>query len=147
MSNPELLAARKELLSMKAELQRMELSMHIEQAKASLSWAKMLTGSVGQFLRTPKINAMTTLLGTWFKRYPMLATVGSVVFANIRKPLAKAGFRASLMAVITGGVYWWLRRDSVSARRAEAYQQYQRQHSVESGNGAIQHAPDHRSPK
>ena len=120
MSKPELLAARKELLAMRAELQRMELAIHVDQAKASLSWAKALTGSIGGFLKTPKIGVLSSFMGHWFKNYPMLTTVGSMVFARLRKPIMRAGLRASLIAVVTGGVYWWIRRGSISARRGFA---------------------------
>ncbi len=125
MSKPELLAARKELLAMRAELQRMELSFHVEQARASLSWAKMLTGSVGRFLRQPGVAALSGTMGHWFKDYPMLATVGSLIFARMRKPIVKVGLKAAIVAAVTVGAYWFVRRDAIAVKR-ERWQAHER---------------------
>ncbi len=117
MSGKELLLARKELLTLRAEMQRMELTTHIDHARQNLSWASLLGGSVRGFFRRPGISTVANTMAHLFKDHPMLATAGSLVFAKLRKPLFRVGAKLATVGAAAVGIYVWIRKDAIAAKR------------------------------
>jgi hypothetical protein len=119
VSGKELLLARKELLTLRAQMQRMELTAHIDHARENLSWARLLGGSLRGFFRRPGIAAVANTMTHLFKDHPMLATAGSLVFARLRKPLFRVGAKLAIAGAAAVAVYVWIRKDSIAARREQ----------------------------
>lgn len=114
MSNKfDALQARKELLIMKAELERMELGAQFEAVKKEFAWVAMFR-QFGGWLGQRNLSALgpvATLGGQiWqdgFKKYPLLGMLASTALLRFRQPIVKVALRAGLGAVVlAAGMYW-----------------------------------------
>lgn len=107
-------AAQKELLIMRAQLQRMELSAEVQNLREQFAWMGVL-GRVGGFFANRNMSSLGPLglLGGQFfqsnlKKHPLLGLAASTLLMRFRAPIAKAGLRAGLAAlVLAGAVYWF----------------------------------------
>lgn len=118
MSNKfDALQARKELLMMKAELERMELGAQFEAVKKEFAWVNMFR-QFGGWLGQRNLRALgpvATLGGhIWqdgLKKYPLLGMLASTALLRFRRPIAKVALRAGLGAVVlAAGMYWFQSR-------------------------------------
>lgn len=118
MSNKfDALQARKELLMMKAELERMELGSQFEAVKKEFAWVNMFR-QFGGWLGQRNLRALgpvATLGGQiWqdgLKKYPLLGMLASTALLRFRRPIAKVALRAGLGAVVlAAGMYWFQSR-------------------------------------
>lgn len=110
--------ARKELLMMKAQLQRMELSGDIEKLKQEFAWVGAL-GRIAEGLSINKLGAWGSLGGQVLKaglrRYPRLGFLASALLYRFRVPMAKTTLKAGLTAAVFVGVARWLKRNKHNA--------------------------------
>jgi hypothetical protein len=110
--------ARKELLIMRAQLQRMELGGDIQQLKREFAWMGSF-GRIAEALSINKLGAWGTLGGQFLKaglrRYPRLGFVASALLYRFRGPLAKTTLKAGLAASVFVGVTRWLKRNKHNA--------------------------------
>jgi hypothetical protein len=116
------LQARKELLMMKAELERMELGAQFAAVKKEFAWVNVFR-QVGGWLGQRNLRALgpVAALGgqIWhdgLKKYPLLGMLASTALLRFRQPIAKAAFRAGLGAVLLAAGMWWFqsRKDPAS---------------------------------
>lgn len=106
-------AARKELLMMKAQLQRMELGGDIQNLKREFAWVGAF-GRVASVLSAPKLGAWGSLGGQALKaglqRYPRLGFIASALLYRFRGPIAKTTLKAGFAAAVFAGASRWLKR-------------------------------------
>ena len=106
-------AARKELLMMKAQLQRMELGADIQAVKHAFAWMGVL-GRAASFFSDSRFGGLGALGGQFaqdaFKRYPRLGLLASALLFRFRAPIAKATLRAGLAALVVAGAGYWFKR-------------------------------------
>ena len=123
MSNKfDALQARKELLMMKAELERMELGAQFDAVRKEFAWVKMFT-QFGGWLGQRNLRALgpvATLGGQiWqdgVKKYPLLGLLASAALLRFRQPVAKVALRAGLGAVVlAAGMYWFQSRKKLTS--------------------------------
>ncbi|HEX4856099.1 MAG TPA: hypothetical protein VFV28_04760 [Limnobacter sp.] len=111
------LEARKELLRMRAELERMELGGHIELMKQEFTWRNLL-GNVGGWIGHSRSYGFGPMVGAggqlWEesrKKHPVLSMVATSLFMRFRRPILRVLFKASLGAtILAAGVYLLQRR-------------------------------------
>lgn len=117
------LEARKELLMMKAELERMEFSAQMDDLKKEFAWVNVFRqfGSwVGQ--RNMRALGPVASLGGKFwqdglKKYPLLGMVASSVLLRFSAPIAKVALKAGLGAVVLAvGTFWYQTRSPWASR-------------------------------
>ena len=103
MSNkPDALQARKELLMMKAELERMEIGAHADAVRKQFAWVNVFR-RFGGWLGPRNLGA----LGLLAQKYPLVGMVTSTVLLRFRQPIVKLALRAGLGAVaLAAGAYW-----------------------------------------
>ncbi|RAS22835.1 DUF3318 domain-containing protein [Paraburkholderia bryophila] len=102
LSAPHLRALRKELLMVRADVERMELAqatIELRQAVTHFSWLKFLVpgfsnmrpgrGSKSSFLNTAN-------LGTLLKEYPLISSIASMVLAKPLRATLAAGAKPAL---------------------------------------------------
>jgi hypothetical protein len=115
------LEARKELLRMRAELERMELGGQIELMKNEFTWRNLL-GNFGGLIGNsrgygfgslgPMAGAGSHLWEESRRKHPVLSMIATTVFMRFRRPILRVLFKASLGAtVLAAGVYWLQRRN------------------------------------
>lgn len=111
------LEARKELLMMRAELERMELGGQVELMKREFTWRNLLGnfgGANGQ-RRTYGFGPMVDVGGHLWqesrRKHPLLSMLATSLFMRFRGPIFRVLFKATLGAtVLAAGVYWLQRR-------------------------------------
>lgn len=107
------LEARKELLMMKAELERMEFGGQVDVLKKEFAWISIFRqfgGWVGQ--RNMRALGPVASLGGQFwqdglKKYPLLGMLASTALLRFRRPVSKLAFRAGLGAVALAAATLW----------------------------------------
>ncbi len=113
------LEAQKELLMMKAQLERMELGSHIQAVKQEFAWVSVFQ-RLGAWAGRRNLSAFGPLAtlgaGTFdqiLKKHPVLGLLGSSVLLRYRQSIVRAGVKAGLAAaVLAAGVYWFQSRDA-----------------------------------
>lgn len=117
------LEARKELLMMKAQLERMELGGQMDALKKEFAWVNVFRqfgGWLGQ--RNMRALGPVACLGGQFwqdglKKYPLLGMLASTALLRFRQPLSKVALRAGLGAVaLAAGMFWFQTRSPWAAR-------------------------------
>ncbi|HEX4880622.1 MAG TPA: hypothetical protein VFV39_12300 [Limnobacter sp.] len=109
------LQAKKELLQMKAQLERMQFGSELEDLRHEFAWLQVFK-KVGTWLNQRNLSALgpwASLGGQlwqgWFKQYPLLGLVASSALVRYRQPLAKATFRAGAAAVVLAAAMYWFK--------------------------------------
>lgn len=120
MSSREDRRLRLELLSLRAEMQRMELHQHVQEVKASVQWGQLLVAGVQKLVRSRNWAQGSALARHFVDRYPMLAMAGSVGFGLFRKPILKAGLRLALVGAVSGGLWWLFARGQLAQAAARS---------------------------
>lgn len=114
------LAARKALLQVRAEVERIELSQTADQLRASLAPARAIRQMLPRFLNSPgKMAAAAEAV----KQHPWLSTVGSMVISRL--PLGavfKAGKWAAMAGVAYAGWRLWKQAEPEPHARRRAAQ-------------------------
>lgn len=126
------LEARKELLMMKAELERMEFGGQVDALKHEFAWInafKQVANWIGRF-NSRALAPVASFAGpVWqerLRKHPLLGMLASTVLLRFSKPLSKVALRAGLgAAVLAAGVFWFQTRSPWASR------------------SRIQHKPDH----
>ncbi|MFN4330190.1 MAG: hypothetical protein ACK4FF_15100 [Limnobacter sp.] len=110
------LEARKQLLQMKAQLQRMELGADVQALKQEMAWLGTLR-QIGGFFAQRRLQGFGPLgalggqvLQDKFKQHPWLGFVVSTALMRFRKPIAKVALKASLGAVLLAAAVAWVQR-------------------------------------
>ena len=116
MSQADDIRLKKEMLSMRAQIERMELQMQVQEVKNSLSWSKVIVSGVQKFMSGGQFGAGSALFKQFVTQYPMLAMVGSFGFTAFRKPLLKMGLKLGLVGAVGGLAYYWGRQCSTPPR-------------------------------
>jgi len=134
LSAPHLRALRKELLMVRADVERMELvqaTFELRQAVTHFSWLKFILPGfgglrVGKGPKASIINAGT--LGALLKQYPVISSIASILLAKPLRTTVAAGAKPALKWGSIGLVAWeayriWqqIKRDSAvdAATRAQ----------------------------
>lgn len=112
MSQADDIRLRKEMLSMRAQIERMELQSQVQDVRRSLSWSKVIFSGVQKFMSGGQFGAGSALFKQFVTQYPMLAMVGSFGFTAFRKPILKLGLKVGLLGAVGGLAYWWWRQSS-----------------------------------
>ncbi|MBT84993.1 MAG: hypothetical protein ACT4NK_11870 [Limnobacter sp.] len=119
------LEARKELLMMKAQLERMEFGGQVDTLKNEFAWVNVFRqfgGWLGQ--RNMRALGPVASLGGQFwqeglKKYPLLGMLASTALLRFRKPISQVALRAGLGAVaLAAGVFWFQTRSPWASRSA-----------------------------
>ena len=119
------LEARKELLMMKAQLERMEFGGQGDTLKNEFAWVNVFRqfgGWLGQ--RNMRALGPVASLGGQFrqeglKKYPLLGMLASTALLRFRKPISQVALRAGLGAVaLAAGVFWFQTRSPWASRSA-----------------------------
>ena len=135
LSAPHLRALRKELLLVRADVERMELvhaTFELRQAVTHFSWLKFILPGfggmrVGKGSKASVINAGT--IGALLKQYPFISSIASVLLAKPLRATIVAGAKPALKWGSLGLAAWeayriWqqMKRDSAvdAASRAQA---------------------------
>jgi hypothetical protein len=117
------LESRKELLMMKAQLERMEFGGQIDTLKKEFAWVNVFRqfgGWLGQ--RNMRALGPVASLGGQFwqeglKKYPLLGMLASTALLRFRKPVSKVALRAGLGAVaLAAGMFWFQTRSPWASR-------------------------------
>lgn len=109
--------AKKELLMMKAQMERMELGMHMTQARKSMTWLPMLQ-RVGAWVGRRNVNslgpmgfAISPFFSKFLGAYPILSGLASTALLRYRPHLASTGGKAAIAAlVLAAATYWYKTR-------------------------------------
>lgn len=118
MSNKfDALQARKELLMMRAELERMELGTQLNSVKKEFAWVNVFM-RFGGWLGQRNLGSLAPVVSLggqiWqegFKKYPLLGLLASTALLRFRQPISKVALRAGLGAVLlAAGMYWFQSR-------------------------------------
>ncbi|HEX4844203.1 MAG TPA: hypothetical protein VFV57_11070 [Limnobacter sp.] len=117
------LQAKKELLQMKAQLERMQFGSELEDLKQEFAWLQVFK-KVGNWVNQRNLSALgpwTSLGGQiwqgWFKQYPLLGVLASSALVRYRQPLAKATFRAGAAAVVLAAAMYWFKSRAATGKR------------------------------
>ena len=119
------LEARKELLMMKAQLERMEFGGQVDTLKKEFAWVNVFRqfgGGLGQ--RNMRALGPVVSLGGQFwqdglKKYPLLGMLASTALLRFRQPISKVALRAGLGAVaLAAGMFWFQTRSPWASRSA-----------------------------
>lgn len=119
------LEARKELLMMKAELERMEFGGNIEALRKEFGWLSVFRqfgGWLGQ-RNMRSLGPVVSLGGQFwqegFKKYPLLGMLASTALVQFRAPISKVALRAGLGAVVLAvGMFWFQTKSPWASRSA-----------------------------
>lgn len=119
------LEARKELLMMKAELERMEFGGQMEALKKEFGWLNVFR-QFGGWLGQRNIRALGPVasLGGQFwqdglKKYPLLGMLASTALVRFRRPISKIVLRAGLGTVaLAVGMFWFQTKSPWASRSA-----------------------------
>lgn len=133
LSAPHLRALRKELLLVRADVERIELTratMELRQAVTHFGWLKFIVPGLGG-IRTGRgskarfINAGT--IGVLLKQYPLISSIVSLLVAKPLRATVVAGAKPALKWGSLGLVAWeayriWqqMKRESSASSRDEA---------------------------
>lgn len=113
MSSREDRQVRLELLSLKAQMQRMELQQQVQDVKNSVQWGNLLITGVRRLMQSQSLAQGSELARQFASQYPMLAMAGSVGFGLFRKPILRAGAKLAVLGAIGGGLWWWWSRSQL----------------------------------
>lgn len=117
------LEARKELLMMKAELERMEMDANIQDMRAGFAWVnvfKQFSGWLGR--RNMRALGPLARLGgprvqEGLRKHPLLGMVASSLLVRFSAPIAKVALKAGLGAVVLAlGTFWFQTRSPWASR-------------------------------
>lgn len=117
------LEARKELLMMKAQLERMEFGGQVDALKKEFAWVNVFRqfgGWLGQ--RNMRALGPVASLGGQFwqeglKKYPLLGMLASTALLRFRQPISKVALRAGLGALaLAAGMFWFQTRGPWASR-------------------------------
>jgi hypothetical protein len=119
------LEARKELLMMKAQLERMEFGGQVDALKNEFAWINVFR-QFGTWLGKRNMNALGPVaslggnfLQVGLKKYPLLGMLASTALLRFRQPIYKVALRAGLGAVVlAAGVFWFQTRSPWASRSA-----------------------------
>ena len=121
------LEARKELLMMKAELERMEFGGQVDILRKEFGWLNVFRqfgGWLGQ--RNMRALGPVANLGGQFwqeglKKYPLLGMLASTALIRFRGPVAKVALRAGLGSVLLAvGMFWFQTKSPWASRSSKA---------------------------
>lgn len=105
--------AKKELLMMKAQMERMELGMHVAQVRQSMTWLPMVQ-KLGGWLGRRNLNslgpmgwAITPFIKKSLLAYPLLSGLASTALLRYRPQIASAGGKAAIAAVVLAAATYW----------------------------------------
>ncbi|SIT42779.1 conserved hypothetical protein [Paraburkholderia ribeironis] len=133
LSAPHLRALRKELLLVRADVERMELAQatsELRQAVMHFSWLRFILPGLGgaragRGSKTRFINAGT--IGALLKEYPLISSILSLLLTKPLRATVKAGAKPALKWGSLGLVAWeayriWqqMKRDSATSSRDKA---------------------------
>jgi Protein of unknown function (DUF3318) len=133
LSAPHLRALRKELLLVRADVERMELAqatIELRQAVTHFSWLKFILPGfggmrVGKGPKASFINAGS--VGALLKQYPLISSIASIVLAKPLRATVVAGAKPVLKWGSLGLAGWeayriWqqMKRDSAAAAGSKA---------------------------
>jgi len=112
LSAPHLRALRKELLMVRADVERMELvqaTFQLRQAVAHFSWLKFILPGfgglrVGKGSKASIINAGT--IGALLKQYPVISSIASILLAKPLRTTVAAGAKPALKWGSIGLAAW-----------------------------------------
>lgn len=114
------LQAKKELLQMKAQLERMQLGGEIDDLKQQFAWLQLFK-KASQWFGQRNVNALGPLgalggqpLQDWLKQHPMLGLLASTAMLRYRQPLAKVTLRAGMAAVVLATAVFWFKTRGTS---------------------------------
>jgi len=119
------LEARKELLMMKAELERMEFGGQVDALRKEFGWLNVFRqfgGWLGQ--RNMRALGPVASLGGQFwqeglRKYPLLGMLASTALVRFRGPISKVALRAGVAAVVlAAGVFWFQTKSPWASRSA-----------------------------
>lgn len=122
------LEARKELLMMKAELERMEFGAQVDALRQEFGWLNVFRqfgGWLGQ--RNMRALGPVASLGGQFwqdglKKYPLLGMLASTALMRFRRPISKVALRAGLGAVVLAvGMFWFQTKSPWASRSVKAF--------------------------
>lgn len=117
------LEARKELLMMKAELERMEMDANIQDMRTGFAWVnvfKQFSGWLGR--RNMRALGPLARLGgprvqEGLRKHPLLGMVASSLLVRFSAPIAKVALKAGLgAAVLAIGAFWFQTRSPWASR-------------------------------
>lgn len=98
--------AEKELLMMKAQMERMELGIHVAEARQSMTWLPVAQ-KLGAWLGKRNLNslgpmgwAITPFIRKSLLAYPLLSGLASTALMRYRPQIASAGGKAAIAAVV-----------------------------------------------
>lgn len=119
------LEARKELLMMKAQLERMEFGGQVDTLKKEFAWVNVFR-QFGGWLGQRNMRALGPLVGLggqfWqegLKKYPLLGMLASTALLRFRQPISKVALRAGLGAVaLAASMFWFQTRSPWASRSA-----------------------------
>jgi hypothetical protein len=120
------LEARKELLMMKTQLERMEFGGQVDTLKKEFAWINVFR-QFGGWLGRRNISALSPVASLggqfWqegFKKHPLLGMLASAVLLRFRQPISKVALRAGLGALALAAGMFWFRTRSPRASRSLA---------------------------
>lgn len=117
------LEAQKELLMMKAELERMEMGANVQDLRTDFAWVnvfKQFSGWLGR--RNMRALGPLARLGgprvqEGLRKHPLLGMVASSLLVRFSAPLAKVALKAGLgAAVLALGTFWFQTRSPWASR-------------------------------
>jgi hypothetical protein len=119
------LEARKELLMMKAELERMEFGGQVDALRKEYAWVnvfKQFANLLGRF-NSRALGPVVGFAGpVWqerLRKHPILGMLASTALLRFGKPLSRLAMRASVGAVVlAAGVLWFQTRSPWASRSA-----------------------------
>lgn len=122
------LEARKELLMMKAELERMEFGDQVNAFRKEFAWVnafKQIANWIGRF-NSRALAPVASFAGpVWqqrLRKHPLLGMLASTVLLRFSKPLSKVALRAGVgAAVLAAGVFWFQTRGPGASRERVQY--------------------------
>lgn len=98
--------AKKELLMMKAQMERMELSIHVSEARHGMTWLPVAQ-KLGAWIGRRNLNSLgpmgwtiTPLLRKSLLAYPLLSGLASTALMRYRPQIASAGGKAAIAALV-----------------------------------------------
>ena len=105
--------AKKELLMMKAQMERMELGMHMTQARQSMTWLPLLQ-KLGSWVGRRNLNslgpmgfALSPVFRKFLLAYPILSGLASTALLRYRPQIASTGGKAAIAAVVLAAATYW----------------------------------------
>ncbi len=112
MKHDQEVRLRLEMLSMRAQLQRMEFTHQFAQVRQSLAWTEVLGGGLRKIFSCNPIGTNSAWIRHLSAQYPYLTALGSFGLTLFRKPILKYGIRLGAVAALRAGLfYWWQSRN------------------------------------